>query len=68
MLLTRYRGLFGPHDEGAGWHMALTPEVFEALKQERESTIGAIYEIGWKGSGSQHRLRVKYILVLNTYK
>eukprot|EP00913_Durusdinium_trenchii_P000002 g2.t1 len=28
MLLMRYRALFGPHDEGAGWHMALTPSSF----------------------------------------
>ncbi|CAE7464735.1 unnamed protein product [Symbiodinium natans] len=27
VLLTRYRALFGPHDEGAGWHMALTEEA-----------------------------------------
>ncbi|CAK9035232.1 unnamed protein product [Durusdinium trenchii] len=38
MLLMRYRALFGPHDEGAGWHMALTPSVFEALQQELKVT------------------------------
>merc|ERR1719432_136906 len=30
-LLTRYQALFGPHDEGAGWHMAVTPSVMDSL-------------------------------------
>lgn len=30
-LLLRYQSLFGPHDEGAGWHMAVTPTVLSNL-------------------------------------
>ncbi|CAE7392084.1 inlI, partial [Symbiodinium sp. CCMP2456] len=41
VLLTRYRALFGPHDEGAGWHMALTSEVFECL----QDTFGVQHEL-----------------------
>eukprot|EP00439_Symbiodinium_sp_Y106_P060597 s209_g8.t10 len=41
VLLTRHRALFGPHDEGAGWHMALTSEVFECL----QDTFGVQHEL-----------------------
>lgn len=34
VLLTRYQALFGPHDEGAGWHMALMPQVVNSLMQD----------------------------------
>lgn len=30
-MLLRYQSLFGPHDEGAGWHMAVTPSVLSNL-------------------------------------
>ncbi|CAE8650193.1 unnamed protein product, partial [Polarella glacialis] len=33
VLLMRYKALFGPHDEGAGWHMALTRPVFACLQE-----------------------------------
>lgn len=33
-LLTRYQALYGPHREGAGWHMALTSPVLESLAQD----------------------------------
>mmetsp|Transcript_79817 Transcript_79817/g.222207 ORF Transcript_79817/g.222207 Transcript_79817/m.222207 type:complete len:523 (-) Transcript_79817:85-1653(-) len=33
-LLVRYQALFGPHDEGAGWHMALTPGVMQNLVED----------------------------------
>jgi len=30
-LLTRYRSIFGPHDQGGGWHMAVTETVLQNL-------------------------------------
>eukprot|EP00927_Polykrikos_kofoidii_P065100 TRINITY_DN60896_c0_g1_i1.p1 TRINITY_DN60896_c0_g1~~TRINITY_DN60896_c0_g1_i1.p1 ORF type:complete len:391 (-),score=52.28 TRINITY_DN60896_c0_g1_i1:489-1661(-) len=33
-LLLRYQALLGPHDEGAGWHMALMPNVLQTLVKD----------------------------------
>lgn len=40
-MLTRYQALFGPHKQGAGWHMALTPAVFDQLAQD----LGVSHEL-----------------------